>query len=85
MKKLMGLNLCLVAALVVVGCCADADDSDGCISDFTACDTGLSGICASGITVCESGELVCSHHAEPSDEICNGADDDCDGQTDEGC
>jgi MYXO-CTERM domain-containing protein len=49
------------------------------------CDTGKPGICAPGITKCKGGGLECVGQiaASPS-ESCNGIDDDCNGQTDEG-
>ncbi|MFO0589736.1 MAG: MopE-related protein [Polyangiaceae bacterium] len=51
------------------------------------CMTGLLGICASGITNCDgAGGVVCEPAVTPNlvAESCNGLDDDCDGQTDEG-
>lgn len=56
------------------------------IDDFapTGCDTGLGGACASGQTACEDGCLTCAPTAEPSSEVCNGRDDDCNGSVDEG-
>ncbi len=41
------------------------------------------GLCEPGHYVCAGGELVCVGGVGPSEEICNGLDDDCDGQTDE--
>ncbi|HEY3351654.1 MAG TPA: vWA domain-containing protein, partial [Polyangia bacterium] len=56
-----------------------------------ACDNGLLGECRStGHYVCSSDHLgvTCNYDvhvgAAPTGEICNGKDDDCDGQTDEG-
>jgi len=42
------------------------------------------GICVSGIEECSDGELVCVGSIGPSDELCNGLDDDCDGTEDDG-
>lgn len=44
------------------------------------------GVCAAGIQTCED-EMwsECVGEILPSDEVCNGDDDDCDGETDEGC
>lgn len=55
-----------------------------CSGAGVACDTGKAGVCASGVTVCDQGQLSCSPLFESSGEQCNGLDDDCDGQTDEG-
>ena len=41
------------------------------------------GICALGTEHCVEGELACVADYEAEDEICNGDDDDCDGDTDE--
>ncbi len=43
------------------------------------------GVCEFGTMVCRGGQLVCEGGVEPGIEECNGLDDDCDGQTDEGC
>ncbi len=40
------------------------------------------GNCIAGITVCENGSLVCKGETKPSREICDGKDNDCDGQID---
>jgi hypothetical protein len=43
------------------------------------------GTCRPGVTVCVDGELRCGGDAvEPTAESCNGLDDDCDGETDDG-
>jgi len=43
------------------------------------------GACANGTVICAADGLhaVCSHATKMSDEVCNGVDDDCDGETDE--
>ena len=54
---------------------ADNGDPGGGI----ACDTGLLGICAAGTTACQNGILECIQNEQPSPEICDGLDNDCDG------
>ncbi|MDI7269348.1 MAG: MopE-related protein, partial [Myxococcota bacterium] len=42
------------------------------------------GICEDGLTRCVAGGFVCVGDTLPRAEVCNGLDDDCDGETDEG-
>lgn len=49
-----------------------------------ACNTGLPGVCEAGTTQCVDGNVTCVPDTQPQPEICNGLDDDCDGQVDEG-
>jgi len=59
----------------------DNDDPGG----GSNCRTGLFGVCAAGITQCAGAAGVeCVQTTMSSTEACNGMDDDCDGQTDEG-
>jgi hypothetical protein len=48
-----------------------------------ACATGLPGICARGSNMCINGEVKCLPYYEPTDEICDGRDNNCDGIIDE--
>jgi hypothetical protein len=47
-----------------------------------ACNTGLLGVCAAGTTACTAGAIKCNENVAPSQEICDGLDNDCDGRTD---
>ena len=54
--------------------CFDGDESQSSV-----------GVCQSGLSICEMGEWsVCVDQILPSEETCNGLDDDCDGMVDEG-
>ncbi|MFN3198841.1 MAG: MYXO-CTERM sorting domain-containing protein [Bradymonadia bacterium] len=48
------------------------------------CATGLPGLCATGQRACIDGEVVCEPDNEPTDDICDLYDNDCDGMIDEG-
>ncbi|MEM7827049.1 MAG: putative metal-binding motif-containing protein [Candidatus Aenigmatarchaeota archaeon] len=72
--------------------CNDIDDDcDGIIDNFTeSCYTGPEGtlnkgICKAGSKICLNGVWgACLDQVLPQTETCNGKDDDCDGNTDEG-
>ncbi|MFN3201099.1 MAG: MopE-related protein [Bradymonadia bacterium] len=68
------------------------DDCDG-ITDETfptlgqVCEAGVGSCLRNGVLTCnaEGDDVACNAVAgEPADEVCNGADDDCDGTPDEG-
>jgi len=65
------------------------DDCDGVVDDGSPqtgqpCNTGKLGECAVGTGNCVSPNLICNQNKQPSTEVCDGKDNDCDGQTDEG-
>ncbi|NOZ86860.1 MAG: VWA domain-containing protein [Deltaproteobacteria bacterium] len=48
------------------------------------CDTGEPGVCSAGNKKCVSGKMVCIRNNDPSLEICDGKDNDCDPKTQDG-
>jgi len=70
------------------------DDCDGLIDEaedlpvqfcYTGpIDTVSKGICHPGTTRCLAGQEVCSYQQTPQQETCNGVDDNCNGQIDDG-
>ncbi len=68
------------------------DDCDGVIDPGCACAEGDTRACGSNLGVCMEGTQLCGvdgtwgecdGSVEPSSEVCDGYDDDCDGTTDE--
>lgn len=62
-------------------------DNSGCEPSLIGlpCSTGLPGLCSDGIRECVGGQLECVPVVKPGEftEVCDGKDNDCDGQTDE--
>ncbi|HXG19850.1 MAG TPA: putative metal-binding motif-containing protein [Methylomirabilota bacterium] len=49
-----------------------------------ACTTGQPGVCSAGIIVCSAGSSRCQRNVQPSAEVCDALDNNCDGAVDEG-
>lgn len=73
--------------------CNDMDDDcdgeidEGFVGIGDACEVGVGACAASGVQVCamDGSTVVCGAvEGTPADEICDGIDNDCDGDTDEG-
>ena len=78
----------LVSAAATERCNGADDDCDTLVDEGVPevgdlCDTGFSGRCATGRFACE-GLLVCELVVDLSEERCDGEDNDCDGEVDEG-
>ncbi|MFT3769319.1 MAG: LamG domain-containing protein [Minicystis sp.] len=49
-----------------------------------ACSTGKPGVCAAGTTACSGGAISCVQNQQAKAEVCDGLDNNCDGNIDEG-
>ncbi len=86
---------CIGATLPTTEICDNSidDDCDGSIDEGCTCTTGQARLCTPGAGVCSSGVQTCikgvwgpcAPTLPPSEEVCDGLDNDCDGIRDEGC
>ena len=58
--------------------------NNSCTFKLSMCAGKCCGVCTQGKTICAGGQRVCQMGAGPKLEVCNGTDDNCDGQIDEG-
>ncbi|MCO4762159.1 MAG: putative metal-binding motif-containing protein [Myxococcales bacterium] len=91
-----GLSTCSAATPATESCNLSDDDCDGETDEGITFDDGGvlkpvgkpcgTGACSGGQVVCKTdgSEAICDSWAKTKAETCNFADDDCDGQTDEG-
>lgn len=68
-------------------CCDGFDnDCDGATDEDAVtgqeCGSTDVGTCEYGVTVCAAGQVTCNGEIGPGTELCNGIDDDCDGEAD---
>ncbi|MFP2897752.1 MopE-related protein, partial [Corallococcus sp. 4LFB] len=62
----------------------DGATDEGNPGGLQACETGQLGVCGAGVTYCTQGAIHCVPTQGASSEVCDGVDNDCDSQVDEG-
>jgi Putative metal-binding motif len=89
-------NAALAPRLVIAGCTPSAELCDGQDNDCDGnvdngnpgggqtCNTGLLGVCVAGTTACSNGSIACNQNVQSSAEACDGLDNDCNGEVDNG-
>jgi hypothetical protein len=85
-----GSVVCVPNAFPSTETCDNLDnDCDGSTDEGNpggggTCSTGQVGVCDLGTQICQSGSLSCVQTVQPTTEVCDGLDNDCDGSTDDG-